>query len=111
MEIEYWDEEKMQFSTWVAPETPDPAREGYACPDHIVHALDQERALQSRVRQDVQEELEFTKLELQTECQETVQLKEELQAMKDNLQRDEYYLVEAYKEVDALKSEVRKGKK
>ena len=111
IEIEFWDEERAQFRTWVAPETPDPAREGYMYPDFIVHALDHERVFHSRVRRDVQCELEFTESCLLGECQENTRLREELQELKDNLVRHEYYLEKSYKEVEELRSEVEKGKK
>ena len=68
IEIEFWDEERAQFRTWVAPETPDPTREGYMYPDFVVHALDHERVFLSGLRQDAQDDLEFIELCLQSEC-------------------------------------------
>ena len=111
VEIEYWDPERFGHSTWVAPETTDPAREGYTYPDFVVHALVDERLFLTRVLRDGQGDLESLEQSLHGERQENARLKEELQEMKDNLQRHEYYVIQADEEVARLKRKVKKGMK
>ena len=111
IEIKYWDAERFKHSTWVAPETADPAREGYTYPDFVVDALVNERLFLSRVLRDGQGDLESLEQCLYSERQENARLREELQEMKDNLQRHEYYMIRADEEVAGLERKVKKGMK